>query len=88
MNVCAIEAVPNRGEQSASCCGGPTVSEWVHLIQSEYFEMPGLHLTKKQVQRLWGLDPTCCDVVLNALESSKFLKRTAGDAYVRAGARV
>lgn len=33
-----------------------TQSDWLRLIHAEYREMPGLHLTKPQVQRLWGLD--------------------------------
>jgi hypothetical protein len=33
-----------------------TVADWLQLIQSEYREIPGLHLTKPQVQRLWGLE--------------------------------
>ena len=83
MNACMTVRLPNRGEPPVGC-HDPDISGWIHLIQSEYFEMPGLHLTKRQVQRLWGLDQTCCDVVLNALENSRFLKRTSGDAYVRA----
>ena len=66
------------------CAEDPDISGWVHLIQSEYFEMPGMHLTKEQVQRLWGLDPGRCKTVLDALEGSKFLKRIAGNVYVRA----
>jgi hypothetical protein len=54
------------------------------LIQSEYFEMPGLHLSKRQAQRLWNLDPRSCDVIFEALEASHFLKRTPTDSYVRA----
>jgi len=47
--------------------------------------MPGLHLTKPQVQRLWGLDEATCDVVLATLEDEKFLRRTSEDAYARVG---
>jgi hypothetical protein len=44
-----------------------------------------LHLTKPQVQRLWGLDDATCDVVLAALEDEKFLRRTSDDTYARVG---
>jgi len=30
--------------------------EWVRLVQSEYSEMPGLLLSRRQAQRLWNLD--------------------------------
>ena len=48
--------------------------------------MPGLHLTKPQVGRLWNLDPTMCEAVLEALEADRFLRRTPTGAYVRADA--
>jgi hypothetical protein len=56
----------------------------LQLIQSEYYEMPGLHLTKPQVQRLWGLDREGCELVLDTLEAKNFLRRTRTNAYVRA----
>jgi hypothetical protein len=57
---------------------------WVRLIQSEFSEMPGLHLSKRQAQRLWNLDPCSAEAIFDALEESHFLKRTTGDVYVRA----
>jgi hypothetical protein len=63
----------------------PSVDFWRELIQAEYCEMPGLHLTKPQVQRLWGLDDTTVEVVLAALEDEKFLRRTSDDTYARVG---
>jgi hypothetical protein len=58
--------------------------EWTRLIQSEFAEMPGLHLSKRQAQRLWNLDPRTTDVIFNALEASNFLRRTPNDCYIRA----
>jgi len=58
--------------------------EWVRLIQSEYSEMPGLHLSKRQAQRMWKLDAPSVDAVFHALESSHFLKRMPNDIYIRA----
>jgi len=63
------------GEQS-------TTTDWVHLVQAEYLEMPGLQLTKAQVRRLWGLEDNTCDAVLEELQAIHFLRRTAGDLYV------
>ena len=59
-------------------------SRELQLIRSEYAEMPGLHLSRRQAQRLWGLDPARCQALLDALESAHYLKRTANEAYVRA----
>ena len=59
-------------------------ADWLQLIQAEYREMPGLSLTKPQMQRLWGLDRATCEALLARLEQTRFLKRTARDGYVRA----
>lgn len=58
------------------------VSDLVGLIRSEYNEMPGLCLTRAQVQRLWLLEPAACDVVLRTLTDAGFLRLTSG-GYVR-----
>jgi hypothetical protein len=57
------------------------VQDPVHLVQTEYLEMPGLRLTKAQLRRLCGLEEQTCDVVLNQLLSTHFLKRTSRDVY-------
>jgi hypothetical protein len=62
-----------------------TVHDWLHLIQAEYLEMPGLQLTRAQIQRLWRLEPPMCDTLLDALVASEFLKKTHREAYVLAG---
>ena len=59
------------------------IDEWLRLIRAEYQEVPGLHLTKSQVQRLWGLDPVTCDELLSTLENVKFLRKTENNGYVR-----
>jgi hypothetical protein len=56
---------------------------WLQLIRSEYVQMPGLHLSNVQAQRLWRLDAARCQALLDALESAHFLKRL-GNSYVRA----
>lgn len=61
-----------------------TFYDWVTLVKSEYSEMPGLHLSKRQAQRLWNMDARSCDVIFEALEASHFLRRTFADSYVRA----
>ena len=61
-----------------------TTSVLLRRIQNEYREMPGLILTEDQARRLWALDSHTCHRVLAALLERRFLKRTAGGAYVRA----
>jgi len=63
--------------------GQTTVADWIQLIRAEYLEIPGLHLTRNQVQRLWGLDDLTCDALLEALVNVRFLRQTRTGAYVK-----
>jgi hypothetical protein len=57
-------------------------------IQAEYLEMPGLHLTSRQAQRLWSIEPQICELLLGSLVGTGFLRLTRTGAYVRVdGAR-
>jgi hypothetical protein len=58
------------------------ITDLVGLIRSEYDEMPGLCLTRAQVQRLWLLEPAACDNVLRAMVDAGYLRVTA-NGYVR-----
>ena len=58
------------------------VADLVTLIESEYNEMPGLCLTRAQVQRLWLLEPSACDTVLRTLVDAGFL-RLSSNGYIR-----
>ena len=58
------------------------IQDWLRLIQAEYLEMPGLHLTKPQIQRLWSLETRECDTLLDALVSARFLRQTPRGGYV------
>jgi hypothetical protein len=60
------------------------IEDWLQLIRAEYLEIPGLCLTKPQVERLWGLDAVTSEALLAALVDVNFLRRTDKDAYVRA----
>jgi hypothetical protein len=59
-------------------------ADWIRLIRAEYLEIPGLCLTKSQVERLWALDAATSEALLDALIDAQFLRRTATGAYVRA----
>lgn len=52
-------------------------------IRGEFHEMPGLRLTRRQAQRLWGLEAAACDAVLRALVNAKFLYETREGAFLR-----
>lgn len=52
-------------------------------VYSEFLEMPGLRLTCKQAQRLWGLDEQSCMALLEFLVDAKFLCRPGHGAYSR-----
>ncbi len=61
-----------------------TTFKWVQLVRAEYLEIPGLHLTRDQVRRLWSLDDATCDAILHSLVEGEFLRRTRAGQYVRA----
>ena len=61
----------------------PGIIGWLDRIRSEYREMPGLSLTERQAQRLWGLDSAACRTLFEALLETRFLRRTRQGSYVR-----
>ncbi len=63
-----------------------TREDWRQLIRAEYLEIPGLSLTRRQAERLWGLDAHTCRNLLDEMVASKFLRRTASEMYIRADA--
>lgn len=58
-------------------------THWLDLVRSEYREMPDLHLTPVQMQRIWGLSPDVCRAVIEALVAQKALKLTLAGGYAR-----
>ena len=56
-------------------------------IRGEFLEMPGLCLTPGQASRLWNLDSTACDALLQALVAAEFLQRTSSGTFVLAASR-
>ena len=55
----------------------------VHRVRSEFNEMPGLSLRLPQAARLWGLEPSACRHVVDALVETSFLRWTAKGTIVR-----
>jgi len=58
------------------------IAQLMKIIEDGYREVPALNLTKPQMHRLWGLDALECDMVVDALEASRILRRTGGGTYV------
>ena len=82
--VSEISAPCVQSRQAERTAAQTSIIELVHLVRAEYLEMPGLHLTRSQVRRRWGLDEPTCDALLNALVRISFLRQTRGGGYVRA----
>jgi hypothetical protein len=76
-------ALQNRGMNPHTQV--PLCEQTLRRICSEYLEMPGLRLTLKQAQRLWGLDEATCVSALRFLVDARFLRRVGNDVYVRLG---
>ena len=58
-------------------------SELLMRIRMEFLEMPGMRLTRSQARRLWNLNQTACDHVLDTLVEQGFLKQAADGAFLR-----
>lgn len=65
------------------CQTDSRVTEWTERIRAEYLEMPGLSLTRWQMQRLWLLDAALCDAVIDKLVATHFLCPRTHDRYTR-----
>lgn len=55
-------------------------------VALEYYEMPGLRLTRPQAQRLFGLREDVCARVLDTLVAAELLQRETDDTYVGSSA--
>lgn len=62
---------------------GVLSEQTLRRICSEFIEMPGLRLTLRQAQRLWGLDEETCASSLAFLVDAKFLTRVGDRVYAR-----
>ena len=60
------------------------ITPLLRRVRNEFLEMPGLRLTSAQAARLWALDRSTSELILNGLTSDGFLWRNREGAYVRA----
>jgi len=56
----------------------------VARVRGEYFEMPGLRLTLAQAGRLWQVDVSTCEMLLDQLVREGFLCKTNNGFYIAA----
>ena len=69
----------------------PSVSPYADVlgrVRAEFMEMPGLQLTARQAQCLFGLDPDTCAAVLADLQDARFLARTQKGLFAMAEIRL
>ena len=52
-------------------------------VYGEYLEMPGLQVTLKQAQHLFGLGESECAVILEGLVARQLLERLPNGKYTR-----
>jgi hypothetical protein len=58
------------------------IRHWSRMVRGAYLEIPGLRLTRVQVQHLWDLEVGLSDTVLDALVDERFLQRTPEGGFV------
>ena len=64
----------------------PLLAVWLRRVRADYLEVPGMHLTKAEIQRMWGLDAQTCDALVCRLVESRFLRLTLSNQYGRSDA--
>jgi hypothetical protein len=62
---------------------GLRVAEGVQRLKGVFLEMPGTQLTLTDAAKLSGLDGAVCAIVLDVLESARFLKRDSKGRFGR-----
>jgi len=55
----------------------------VERLRAEFLEMPGLRLTRDQIHRFCGLDPTACSAALSTLVEEQFLCAKPDGTFAR-----
>jgi hypothetical protein len=74
-----------RDRIGAMTSGADTALEsLVARVRGEYSEMPGLRLTFAQACRLWQVDMSTCEMLLDQLVREGFLCRTDSGFYIAA----
>ena len=61
----------------------PSTQALARRVKGEYLEMPGLSLTPDQARRLWNVEASECQRILDELVGLEFLRKTQRGCYVR-----
>ena len=59
------------------------LADLLQRVREEYREMPSLRLTPSQATRFFGVEPSMCAALLDALVDEHFLSRTTDGLFVR-----
>jgi hypothetical protein len=59
------------------------VVQGVQRLKGLFLEVPGTRLTLLDAIKLSGLERSVCEVVLDALEHARFLRRATDGCYLR-----
>jgi len=72
------------GDRVGGVCGGdpPPLESLVARVRGEYFEMPGLRVTFAQACRLWQVDVSTCELLLDQLVREGFLCKTDNGQFL------
>ena len=62
----------------------PPRESLIARVRGEYFEMPGLRLTFAQACRLWQVDVSTCETLLDQLVREGFLCKTNDGFFIAA----
>ena len=62
----------------------PPPESLVARVRGEYFEMPGLRVTLEQACRLWQVDVSTCEMLLEYLVRAGFLRQTDSGFHIAA----
>jgi hypothetical protein len=79
--VCLTQACRSRETDAQGAQA--SIARSVGLVRSEYLESPGLQLTRSEARRFWNFDAVTCDLVLDLLTVTNFLRETAAGSFVR-----
>jgi hypothetical protein len=60
----------------------PPLEALVTRVRGEYQEMPGLRLTLAQACRLWQVDASTCESLLEQLVRERYLYKTNTGCYI------
>jgi hypothetical protein len=81
-----MSATSNRRSNRLSVDDPKQLESLLARVRGEYFEMPGLRVTFAQACRLWQLDVSTCEMLLDRLIREGFLWKTNNGFYIAVAA--